>query len=137
MTKLYNHYLGKAGHLVAMSEFLVRGWNVAIPEVDVGDDIFVVHDREGILKRVQVKTSTASKRKKHYSAMFQVNKLQLADIRGSLVTYVFLARTEIGWLKPVIMAQNVLLGYIENQQMGTAHQDNVVLLQMSMQSVRV
>ncbi len=27
-----------------MAEFLLRGWNVAIPEVDVGDDIFVVDD---------------------------------------------------------------------------------------------
>ncbi len=27
-----------------MAELLLRGWNVAIPEVDVGDDIFVVRD---------------------------------------------------------------------------------------------
>ena len=27
-----------------MSEFLTRGWNVAIPEVDIGDNIFVVQD---------------------------------------------------------------------------------------------
>ena len=36
----YHLYLGKAGHLTVMSEFLMRGWNVAIPEVDIGDDIF-------------------------------------------------------------------------------------------------
>ena len=39
MKKNYHLYLGKAGHLTVMSEFLTRGWNVAIPEVDVGDDI--------------------------------------------------------------------------------------------------
>jgi hypothetical protein len=40
-----------------MAEFLLRGYNVAMPEVDIGDDIFVVHDREGELWRVQVKTA--------------------------------------------------------------------------------
>jgi hypothetical protein len=60
MKKNYHLYLGKAGHLTVMSEFLTRGWNVAIPEVDVGDDIFVVQDDNGTLRRVQVKTSTSS-----------------------------------------------------------------------------
>jgi hypothetical protein len=59
MKKNYHLYLGKAGHLTVMSEFLTRGWNVAIPEVDVGDDIFVVQDDNGTLRRVQVKTSTS------------------------------------------------------------------------------
>jgi hypothetical protein len=40
-----------------MSEFLTRGWNVAIPEVDIGDDIFVVQDDDGTMRRVQVETS--------------------------------------------------------------------------------
>lgn len=44
MSKKYNLYLGKAGQLAAMASFLVRGWNVATPEVDVGDDLFVVED---------------------------------------------------------------------------------------------
>jgi hypothetical protein len=40
MSHKYNLYLGKAGQQAVMSEFLVRGWNVATPEVDIGDDIF-------------------------------------------------------------------------------------------------
>ncbi len=62
MTKAFNHYIGKAGHLAVMAEFLMRGWNVAIPEVDTGDDIFVVQDENGTLRRVQVKTSMATDR---------------------------------------------------------------------------
>jgi len=58
VTKKFNQYLGKAGHLYIMSEILMLGWNVAIPEVDIGDDIFVVQDDNGTLRRVQVKTST-------------------------------------------------------------------------------
>jgi hypothetical protein len=63
MSKKYNLYLGKAGQLVTMSEFLARGWNVATPEVDVGDDLFVVEDKKGIFSRVQVKTAQAIERK--------------------------------------------------------------------------
>jgi hypothetical protein len=48
MSKRQNLYLGKAGQLLVMSEFLARGWNVATPEVDVGDDLFVIEDKEGI-----------------------------------------------------------------------------------------
>jgi len=44
MKRNFNLYLGKAGHLMVMAEFLTRGWNVAIPEVDIGNDIFVVHE---------------------------------------------------------------------------------------------
>jgi hypothetical protein len=66
MTKKYNLYLGKAGQLVVMSCFLVRGWNVATPEVDVGDDLFVVEDKKGIFYRVQVKTSQATLRENGY-----------------------------------------------------------------------
>ena len=35
-------YTGMSGQFAAMSEFLWRGYNVAIPAVDVGEDIFVV-----------------------------------------------------------------------------------------------
>jgi hypothetical protein len=94
MTKRFNLYLGRAGHLMAMSEFLMRGWNVAIPEVDVGDDIFVVEDKSGILKRVQVKTSKTIKKKEVYKAQFQIPLNQLLDIRDTMLYYVFIVRIE-------------------------------------------
>ena len=34
------NFVGKAGQLAVMAEFLLRGYNVAMPEVDVGDDIY-------------------------------------------------------------------------------------------------
>jgi hypothetical protein len=51
MTPKFNLYLGKAGQFASMSYFLMRGWNVAIPEVDVGDDLFVVDDKKGLSKQ--------------------------------------------------------------------------------------
>ena len=52
-----NLYVGRAGQMAVMAEFLVRGYNVAVPEVDVGDDIFVVKDNDGEYSRVQVNWS--------------------------------------------------------------------------------
>ena len=34
MSQLKNLYLGKAGEFLVMSHFLMRGWHVAVPEVD-------------------------------------------------------------------------------------------------------
>jgi len=72
MSRKFNQYLRKAGQLFVMSELLFRGWNVAIPEVDVGDDIFVVKDDSGQLQRVQVKTAIAkaAKQKLPGNSMF-------------------------------------------------------------------
>ena len=50
-------HVGKAGQLAVMSEFALRGYNVAIPEIDTGDDVFVVNDQKGAMSRIQVKTA--------------------------------------------------------------------------------
>lgn len=39
-----SQFTGRNGQLALMAEFLIRQLNVAIPEVDVGDDIVVVRD---------------------------------------------------------------------------------------------
>lgn len=114
MTKKFNQYLGKAGHLNIMSEFLMLGWNVAIPEVDVGDDIFVVQDDNGTLRRVQVKTSTSTARNNSYSGQFSVSVNNLRNITNILVHYVFLVRHNGEWVKPVIIRQDYLLDHFNN-----------------------
>ena len=70
-------FVGRAGQLAVMAEFLLRGYNVAMPEVDVGDDIFVVHDRRGTLWRIQVKTALGKPRSYGYSGQFAVGLKQL------------------------------------------------------------
>jgi len=52
-------YIGMAGHLAVMAELSRRGYNVAIPQIDAGDDIFSLNDETGDFKRVQVKTSNS------------------------------------------------------------------------------
>jgi hypothetical protein len=114
VTKKFNQYLGKAGHLAIMSEFLMLGWNVAIPEVDIGDDIFVVQDDNGTLRRVQVKTSTSTSRKDSFSGQFNVSVKNLQNISNIPVHYVFIVRHNDEWSKPVIIRQDYLLNHFEN-----------------------
>ncbi len=127
MTKKYNLYLGKGGHLVIMAEFLVRGWNVAIPEVDIGDDIFVVEDHNGTVKRIQVKTSSVTQRKNTFSAQYQIPYKQLNRISTSLIYYVFIARKKDDWAKPIIISQEQLLDYVQNKNVGSQLNGNVTL----------
>ena len=92
MKNNYHLYLGRAGHLIVMSEFLLRGWNVAIPEIDIGDDIFVVEDESGTLRRVQVKTSTSTTRKNGFSGRFKIPLKQLRNLNRIRLHYVFIVR---------------------------------------------
>jgi hypothetical protein len=121
MKKNYHLYLGKAGHLAVMSEFLIRGWNVAIPEVDIGDDIFVVQDENGILRRVQVKTSSAIIRKTNFSGQFNIPLSQLKNIGNILIHYVFIIRQNEKWIQPVIIRQDYLLDHFQNDKIGSLH----------------
>ena len=127
MTKKFNHYIGKAGHLVIMSEFLIRGWNVAMPEVDIGDDIFVVEDENGEMKRVQVKTSSIKARKKTYSAQYQIPVKQLQNISGSPIYYIFIARKNDFWTKPLIIKQLQLLDHFQKNNADFHHKDYITL----------
>ncbi len=121
MKSNYHLYLGKAGHLTVMSEFLTRGWNVATPEVDIGDDIFVVQDDNGTLRRVQVKTSTSTPGQKNYKGQFNVPIKQLRNISNIPVHYIFIVRHNDGWSNPVIIRQDYLLDHWDNNKMGSVY----------------
>lgn len=127
MKSNYHLYLGKAGHLAVMSEFLTRGWNVAIPEVDIGDDIFVVQDDNGTLQRVQVKTSASKSDKIGFRAQFSLPIRQLRNISNILVHYVFIVRHSGAWSAPVIIRQDYLLDMYENENLGSTYNGNLHL----------
>ncbi len=94
--------------MAAMAEFLVRGWNVAIPEVDVGDDLFVVRDRDGDLSRIQVKTATAIEQAYGFSARFNVPLDQLRDFIVPELTFVFAVRHTGRW-EPFVVIERARL----------------------------
>jgi hypothetical protein len=97
MSKRANLYTGRAGQLAVMAELLLRGWNTAISEVDVGDDVFVVRDRDGRLRRVQVKTAIAKLMKDGHRAVYNLSLTQLRTPISPDVTFVFAVRHEERW----------------------------------------
>lgn len=99
-------HFGMAGHFAAMSEFLLRGYNVAIPSVDVGDDVFVVDDREGTLRRIQVKTGDSSKIRDERGAdgqlaaksvRYTLSRRQLSEKKVTKLYFMLMVRWEDRW----------------------------------------
>src|SRR5438270_5920115 len=94
---LQNLYFAKGGETVEMSELLLRGYNVAIPAVDVGDDIYVVEDAESNLIRVQVKSSNCAKTTYGFRAQVRLKKSQLSEGKKTKLVYIFALRFEERW----------------------------------------
>lgn len=127
MSKRANLYLGSAGQHLVVSEFLARGWNVAIPEVDIGDDIFVVRDSDGELSRIQVKTATAQEHTYGYSARFSVRLLQLETPLQPDLTYVFVVRHKERWDSFLLISREELFYEYENHHIGSKAGKTLVL----------
>lgn len=127
MPKRSNLYTGRAGHLAVMAELLLRGWNTAIPEVDVGDDIFVVHDSQGDLRRVQVKTALARPLQVGHSAQFNLSLSQLQTSMTPEVTYIFAVRLLDRWDSFVVIDREILDEEHSSYRLGSGSTDRLVL----------
>jgi hypothetical protein len=106
-------FFGRSGHLAVMSEFLHRLINVAIPEVDVGDDVFVVKGSDDTVTRVQVKAATAKAQANGYSAQFNVPLAQLS-VPGDTpaLVYVFAARFQNRWSDFVVIRRSTMFARV-------------------------
>jgi len=86
-----NSLFGMSGHFAVLSEFL-RGYNVAIPVVDTGDDAIVINDREHALRRLQVKSGNPRNLAGYATEVdFQLKRKQLSDPDGAPLFYMFMA----------------------------------------------
>jgi hypothetical protein len=114
-------YTGAAGQASVMSEFLIRGYNVAVPEVDRGDDLFVVEDESGGYYRIQVKTATASPLKTPggYTAQFNIPFLQLESPQTPELYYILAVRFRDTWKEFVVLERTVLYREHEVHHVGT------------------
>lgn len=110
-----------------MAEFLWRGWNVALPEVDVGDDVLVVEDATGVFSRIQVKTATAKAHPGGYSAQFSVPLRQLDAPRIPDLIYVFAVRGRSGWEPFVIIGRRDLRRERQVYGAGSVSGENLIL----------
>lgn len=110
--------VGKSGQLAVMSELALRGYNVAMPEIDRGDDIFVVNDVSGALYRLQVKTANATAKKQCYRGKFTLRPDQLHTATTPELHYVFAVRMG-GFWKFLIISREVLNHLRQTARIGT------------------
>ena len=101
-------YLGRAGQLAVMAELAERGWNVAVPELDFGDDIVVLDDASGALRRIQVKTARARPTGEACRVKFKLGLAQLLTKRSPDLLYVLVVRAAERWEPFLVVTRNVL-----------------------------
>lgn len=131
MSKLANLYIGRAGQMVVMAEFLVRGYNVAVPEVDIGDDIFVVRDIDGLHSRIQVKTTNATPTQDGYSARYTLKLSQLENPSTPDTWYVFVNRLQDEWESFLVISRQELYDLYEIHDIGSVNRNKVLSLYVS------
>ena len=136
MSPKNNLYLGKAGQLVTMSYFLMRGWNVATPEVDVGDDLFVIEDAKGISYRVQVKTASATNRLNSHSGQFKIPLQQLQKKIDPEIYYVFVVCRNQKWSEIIVIPRQDLFELYTDSAIGTVS-DKYLLVYFSFETDKV
>jgi hypothetical protein len=94
-------HFGRAAEYFAMSELLLRGWNVAVPVVDVGDDAFVIDDTDKTTWRLQVKSANGKPYPKGgegwVKARFLLSRVQLRVEQPIELFFLLMVRIEEAW----------------------------------------
>jgi hypothetical protein len=108
--KYQRPYIGKSGQTAVMAELLARGCNVAIPEVDVGEDLFAFKEGQHLIDRIQVKTANARRLRTsdRYVARISVPLAQLKADDALPLYYVFPIRLEGHWTDFVVIGRSDL-----------------------------
>ena len=124
-------YVGRAGQMAVMGEFLIRGYNVAVPEVDIGDDVFVIQDSSGDYSRVQVKTATVRQTRKGYGARYTLRFSQLATPSVPETWYVFANRLAEGWVSFLIIPRQALYELYDLHEIGSLSKSGMLSLYLA------
>ena len=113
-----SHYIGKAGHLAVMGELCLRGYNVGMPEIDVGDDVFVVRDDTGAMWRLQVKTARGRRQQHSWAFGFRARESSIQHPQTPELHFVFVMRLDTAW-RFLVIDRTVLRTYVRNSNLGT------------------
>jgi hypothetical protein len=125
-SQLQTLYTGRSGHLAVVAQFLHRGYNAAIPEVDRGEDIFVIEDESGKLSRIQVKAANGHGVGRHY-ALYAVPLKQLEKKHTPELHYVFAIHYDGAWKDFLVIPRKDLFVLSRKRGMGRAHGENLYL----------
>lgn len=125
-------FTGRRSQLALMSEFLIRQMNVAIPEVDLDDDVIVVRENNDVITRVQVKASIAKLRRdvNHFSAQFRIPLQQLNNGPEHLV-YALVVRCNQRWEEFLLIRRSILFDLHRLHQIGSEDQLQNFILPLS------
>lgn len=119
-------FVGRSGQLAAVAELLFRGYNVAIPEVDEGEDIFVIRDDTDGYWPIQVKTGTAIEQENDVCfTQFNIPRSQLVNETTPDLWYVFILRRNNSWNKFLIIPRKDLAAFYEDGKLGNQTGDNL------------
>jgi PD-(D/E)XK endonuclease len=120
-------YKGKAAQLHVMSQLLLRGWNVAIPEIDTGDDVLVVKDETGELRKVQVKSTytVLQQDRNHFKVKFNIPGKQLTREQPVELTYFFVVLKNGVWHSQIIIIQRDQLEYKLSLMKENTNKENI------------
>jgi hypothetical protein len=111
-----NQYVGRAGQLAVMGELALRGYNVAMPEIDEGDDVLVYRASTAQIWRLQVKTARPKHQVGSRRYDFRIRGKQITTPANPPVHFVFAMRTDAGW-SFVVISQAVLNNYLQQDPM--------------------
>jgi hypothetical protein len=132
-------YTGHSGQMAVMSELLLRGYNVAVPEVDSGEDLLVFrHDQENVA-RVQVKTARVKKRevKKGYVARFYIPMRQLTERPRNSLWYVLAVRHGGRWTAFLLIRNDQLSDLRVREDMGHVNEKEELVLRVTFRKAQV
>ena len=103
-------YTGKSGQMAVLAELLSRQCNVAVPEVDEGEDVLAFALDEPDVTRIQVKTANAERLKEagRYAARVSVPLEQLETRSRVELYYIFAIRVEDRWVDFILITRTLL-----------------------------
>jgi hypothetical protein len=124
-------FTGRSGQMAVVSELLARQCNAAVPEVDVGTDVFAFHDEREDVARVQVKTARGVRYAdgSGYSAQFSIPLKQLDRPDTPPLFYTFVVRLDDEYVEFLIVERVRLQGYWNGERRfgSKDNQGNLVL----------
>ncbi len=117
-------YTGRGGQMAAQAELLMRHLNVAVPEIDEGEDVFAFRTGIGEVVRIQVKTANASPLKEagRYVGRVSVPLEQLLASSREELYYVFAIRRDESWADFVIISRQELILLYQDEGVGHPNQ---------------
>ena len=125
-TPMSSSYTGKAGELAVMAELAWRGYNVAMPEIDEGDDIFSLHPGTGQLKRIQVKTADPTTEGHIARYQFRIKKTAITTPIDPDRNFVVALRSGSNW-RYLIIERTVLNDLSNRGKLGAQAGDYLTI----------